>query len=265
MRRAFTLIELLVVVAIIATMTSVAVVSVRTGQDAARLKGSVRDAFATIRHARSMALVSKQPSIITYSTVQEDGENCARITVHTAKLISGSQVTTAETLEGETVRIGGDDEEKNGDIRADDAEGPAEGQGDTVGDFLFEPADSDVFHGISIKVIKEGDELADFDQERAKPKISVFSNVDYLLGRFNQDQEKKTAAGKTSDADASAVVSGGNREGQSEVSFVWEVNGRTEPHKVWFYRDGTRYDEGLCISIDRFGAAKVLGSGEEDE
>ena len=268
MRRAFTLIELLTIIVIIGTMVGVAVLNFRTGQDAARLKGSVRDAFATIRHARSMALLSKQPSIITYSTVEEDGEQCARIEVHTAKIFSESAVTVAETLdfdEVKTIRVDGSKEEED-ELPVDkhgkgEDEAPTEQSGgQTVQEMLFEPLDTDMFRGISLKVIREGDEV-EYEAERAKPKISVFSNVDFLLGKFNQakeEQAKKEAEAAEKSAAAAAV------DGQSEESFVWEVNGRTEPHKVWFYRAGTRFDEGLCISVDRFGAAKVL-SGEDDD
>ena len=262
MRRAFTLIELLAIIVIIGTMVGVAVLNFRSGQDAARLKGSVRDAFATIRHARSMALLSKQPSIITYSTVEEDGEQCARIEVHTAKIFSESAVAVAETLDGEMIRIDGSDgkedaapvDKKDGD----EEDAPAESSGGkSVEEMLFETLDTDMFRGISLKVIREGDEV-EYESERAKPKISVFSNVDFLLGKFNKAKEQA----KQEDAADNSAVSG-SHDGQPEESFVWEVNGRTEPHKVWFYRAGTRFDEGLCISVDRFGAAKVL-SGEDE-
>ena len=265
MRRAFTLIELLAIVVIIGTMVGVAVLNFRSGQDAARLKGSVRDAFATIRHARSMALLSKQPSIITYSTVEEDGEQCARIEVHTAKIFSESAVTVAETLDGELIRVDGSDEKESAppvDKKGKDGDeetAESSGGGQSIQEMLFEPLDTDMFRGISLKVIREGEDV-EYEAERAKPKISVFSNVDFLLGKFNQakeEQTKKAAEAAEKSAAAAAV------DGQSEESFVWEVNGRTEPHKVWFYRAGTRFDEGLCISVDRFGAAKVLSEEEE--
>ena len=270
MRRAFTLIELLAIIVVIGTMVGVAVLNFRTGQDAARLKGSVRDAFATIRHARSMALLSKQPSIITYSTAEEDGEPCARIEVHTARIFSESAVTVAETVDGETIRIDGEEgPAESGGPKSVGADGGrtedepvSGGEGQSVEEMLFEPLDTEMFRGISLKVIKDGDEV-EYEEERARPKISVFSNVDFLLGRFNKakaEREKKAAAAEPAEKPASAGVS----DGQSPESFVWEVNGRTEPHKVWFYRSGTRFDEGLCISVDRFGAAKVL-SGDEDD
>lgn len=272
MRRAFTLIELLAIIVIIGTMVGVAVLNFRTGQDAARLKGSVRDAFATIRHARSMALLSKQPSIITYSTVEEDGDQCARIEVHTAKIFSESQVTVAETLDGrDTVRVDGSDEPEEEPRPAakgkktgadEEAAAPESGGGQTVEEMLFEPLDTEMYRGIALKVIREGEDV-EYEAERAKPKISVFSNVDFLLGKFNQakaDAEKKAAA----EAEEAKASSAAAADGQASESFVWEVNGRTEPHKVWFYRSGTRFDEGLCISVDRFGAAKVL-SGDEDD
>ena len=80
-RRAFTLIELLVIVAIMATMVSVSVVSIRAGQSSARIKGATRNVMAAIRHARSMALVMMQPAIVTYSTTTVDDEVCAQVKV----------------------------------------------------------------------------------------------------------------------------------------------------------------------------------------
>ena len=107
MRRAFTLIEVLIVVAIMAMMVSVAAVSVRSGQDAARVKGAARDLMAAIRQARSMALVMMQPTVITYSTKRIDGEICAQVSVEGAKLLSASSSDTVETLSGEIVRRDG--------------------------------------------------------------------------------------------------------------------------------------------------------------
>ena len=266
MRRAFTLIEILVIVAIIAAMTSTAVVSIRAGQDSARIKGSVRDAFATIRLARSMALVSKQPSIITYSTVVEDGETCARIEVHTSKAFSDSPAMVAETLNGEKVYLsegGGEVLDAKSQQIGDDADEPLikDGEGKSTEDYLFEPADNEVFHGIALKVIKDGDELADFREERAKPKISVFSTADFWLNKFDENRAKKKQSEPASPDLSSEPVK--VEESQNPVSFVWEVNGRVEPHKVWFYRSGTKYDDGLCISVDRFGAAKVFDPEDE--
>ena len=104
MRRAFTLIEIIVVVAILAIMATAAVVGVRSGQDAARVKGATRDIMAAIRHARSMALVMMQPAIITYSTERDGDDVCAKITVDGAKLMSSGSSDTVQTLSGEEPR-----------------------------------------------------------------------------------------------------------------------------------------------------------------
>jgi hypothetical protein len=46
---------------------------------------------------------------------------------------------------------------------------------------------------------------------------------------------------------------------------VWETNGRTDPHQVWIYPDGSAPENGLLIRVDRFGAVKVVsGDGRED-
>ena len=88
MRRGFTLIELLVIIGIMGLMVAVGILSVGAGKGAARVKGATRDIFAAIRHARSTALVTQQPAIITYSTDEVDGEIVAKVEITSAKLFN---------------------------------------------------------------------------------------------------------------------------------------------------------------------------------
>lgn len=276
MRRAFTLIELLVIIAIIGVMISVGVVSISAGKGAARVKGATRDVFAAIRHARSTALVTMQPVVITYSTVEEDGEVMAKIEVSSAKLLdttidrSKVQTLTGEPLPDngyELVHIEGKEESaRKTNANGKDAETFAEtdSAGESVEEILFAPINTDIVKGMRLKVVLGEDGLP---EEGSKPsKISVFSNVDYLLGRFKdakaearkKESEKDGADGKT------ALTASG--ELQPEVSVVWETNGRVNAHQVWVYADGQKPEDGLSIKIDRFGAAKVLrGDGKDEE
>ena len=267
MRRAFTLIEIIVVVAILAIMATAAVVGVRSGQDAARVKGATRDIMAAIRHARSMALVMMQPAIITYSTERDGDEVCAKITVDGAKLMSSGSSDTVQTLSGEIVHRDGS--------KVDDAKKPAVGEdepkellgdsgGDSVEDVLFAPISSEVVRGVRIKVLT-GDELAETTQTEQKSanRISVFSNVDYLLGKYKEKKTEEAKAASEQPADQQASPANGSGEDQEPVSLVWEANGRCDPHRVLVYLDGKNPESGLCINIDRFGAAKVV-SDERD-
>ena len=267
MRRAFTLIEIIVVVAILAIMATAAVVGVRSGQDAARVKGATRDIMAAIRHARSMALVMMQPAIITYSTERDGDEVCAKITVDGAKLMSSSSSDTVQTLSGEIVHRDGS--------KVEDAKKPAVGEdepkellgdsgGDSVEDVLFAPISSEVVRGVRIKVLT-GDELAETTQTEQKSanRISVFSNVDYLLGKYKEKKTEEAKAASEQPADQQASPANGSSEDQEPVSLVWEANGRCDPHRVLVYLDGKNPESGLCINIDRFGAAKVV-SDERD-
>ena len=287
MRRAFTLIELLVIIAIIAVMISVGVVSITAGKGAARVKGATRDVFAAIRCARSTALVTMKPVIITYSTVEADGEVMAKIEITSAKIMDTStdrsnvQTLTGEPLQGdgyELVHIEKADESKGAAksaskvgaskaaSKAADGEPAAasESEGESVEEILFAPVNEDIVKGMRVKVVL-GDEALAAETAARPSKISVFSNVDYLIGRFKDAKAaaKKTedeAAGKTADKAASA-----KDELQEPVSVVWETNGRVDPHQVWVYADGQKPEDGLLIKIDRFGAAKVLpGDGREE-
>jgi len=263
-RRAFTLIELLVIVAIMATMVSVSVVSIRAGQNSARIKSATRNVMASIRHARSMALVMMQPAIVTYSTTTVDEEVCAQVKVECAKIADSHKSSDiVETLSGELIHRDGTEVKR-------DAKGPhveeeepvlAEGDGQTVMDVLFEPISTEVVRGVRIKVAV-GDDLPQFEQEEKKAnKISVFSNVDYLLGKYrDQKQEEKK---KDEEESASATTPEKADESQEPVSIVWEANGRCDPHRVWVYLDGSSPENGLCIKVDRFGAAKVVSDDED--
>ncbi len=264
LRRAFTLIELLVIVAIMATMVSVSVVSIRAGQGAARIKGATRNVMASIRHARSMALVLMQPAVVTYSTTMVDDEVCAQIKVDGAKLTDSLKATDiVETLSGEPIhRDGTLVKRKAGDGNDDEAQSLADGAGQTVEEVLFEPVSTEVVRGVRIKVAVGDEMLATGDEEKSANKISVFSNVDYLLGKY---RERKKAEGKKTEEDegASASASAKADEGQEPVSIVWEANGRCDPHRVWVYLDGSTPEKGLCIKVDRFGAAKVVSDDED--
>ena len=256
--RGFTLVELLVIIAIMAAMTTVSVLSIRAGQGAARMKGATRDIFASVRQARSVALVTGQPAIISYAETEIEGERSAKITITSAKLMSEG-VKRAETLSGEVVTIGADDEKAG-----DEGEAPS-GGGTTIEEILFAPMSEDIVRGIRIKVLKNEEQLErTASEEQSSAKISVFSNVDYLIGRFND--AKKAAEEKKKDEDEHKDESKpvASTELQEEVSFVWEVNGRCTPHRVWVYSDGESPENGLCIKVDRFGAAKIV-SGDEAE
>ena len=300
MKRAFTLIELLVILAIIAVMISVGVVSITAGKGAARVKGATRDVFAAIRCARSTALVTMKPVIITYSTVESDGEVMAKIEITSAKIMdtttdrSQVQTLTGEPLQGdgyELVHIEKADESKGSakagskagskvGSKADSKVGaskatskPADGEpaaaseseGESVEEILFAPVNEDIVKGMRVKVVL-GDEALAAETAARPSKISVFSNVDFLIGRFKDakaaaKKKEDEAAGKTDDKSAAT-----KDELQEPVSVVWETNGRVDPHQVWVYADGQKPEDGLLIKVDRFGAAKVLpGDGREEK
>ena len=268
MRRAFTLIEILVVVAIMAIMATAAVLGVRAGQDAARVKGATRDIMASIRHARSMALVMMQPAIITYSTTHVDDEVCAQIKVDGAKLMGKASSDTVQTLSGEIVMRDGtkvEDVKKKADSGEETKELLEDTGGDTMEDYLFAPISTEIMRGVRIKVLI-GDEELPFEQDERKNanKISVFSNVDYLLGKYKEKnaEEKKAEEEKAAESQ-SASAPAGREEDQEPVSVVWEANGRCDPHRVWVYLDGSTPEKGLCIKIDHFGAAKILSNDED--
>jgi len=264
MRKAFTLIEILVVLAIIAITVSVSAVGIGRGTSTARLRGATRDAFATMRQARSLALVSQKPCVITYVDSTGDEGSSARIEISTAQLMDSSRAVEAQTLSGDRVMIGGDAAASVGDGGE-----TVSGGGETTEEILFSRISEEVLRDVRVKVVKEGEEDSGEESEmKAKSKISAFSNVDYILGRFEDSRKREQESGASGqnggDGEEKDSQPSSDSSGKGEsVSIVWETNGRCEPHRVWIYTVGSSPEKGLCISVDRFGAAKVLGKGED--
>jgi hypothetical protein len=200
----------------------------------------------------------------------EDEEPVAKIEIHSAKILSSENgLGAVQTLSGEPLKTEQDEETAGAAASAasggDAAEaGKKEQGGETLEDVLFAPISTEIVKGMRLKVVV-GDEEAEFaDAPARKSKVSVFSNVDYLLGKFKGAKETAKEEEKKEEAEAKTAPAG--QDLQEEVSVVWETNGRTDPHQVWIYPDGSEPQKGLLIKIDRFGGVKVLsGDGREDE
>ena len=284
MRRGFTLIELLVIVGILATMVSIGVGSLSTGQGMARVRGATRDVYAAIRHARSTALVTGQRVLVNYSNEMIDDEPSVKIEVVAAKIMSSDGdrpqaqpyyvMEYKELPQKQKTQAGGKFElvhiRKPGEGDGEKSES-SEG-GETLEEFLFSPMNTDVIKGMRI-LVKKGDEvLTEETTEQTRSRISVFSNVDYLQGRYKEAKaeaaKKDAESGGLAESGKSSVPSpdGGANDMGEAVSVVWETNGAVEPHRIWIYSNGKKPEEGLMLNVDSFGAIKVLsGDGKEDD
>ena len=272
MRRAFTLIELLVIVAILATMVTIGVGSIASGQGMARVKGATRDVFAAIRHARSTALVTGQRVLVNYSNGKIDDEVCVKVEVVAAKIMNADAnrpkptpywVEEYKELPQQKVKLVNVREPAT--ASAAEGEQPAAG-GETVEEILFSPMDASVVRGMRI-VVKKGDEaLADETDVQKRSRISMFSNVDYLQSRYKDAKKESESGGDGSGKDSASPLGGSVNDMDEEVSVVWETNGAVEPHKIWIYPDGKKPEDGLMLNVDQFGGIKVVdGDGREED
>ena len=272
-RSGFTLVELLVIIGIIATMVTVAVVSIRQGQGAARQRGAARDVFAVIRHARSVALVSEEPCIITFSSAREDGIVVSKIDIVTSKKLAGANNNTVQTLYGAYVTLNKPEQEPEPtavgeeDLQPDEeAQVEEQSKGIAVEDYLFETVSKDVLTDIRILVEMTGDG-SDLVDERGmkRSNISAFSNVDYLLGRYEKATEKAKEE-KEDDSSTDFLVDESLALEEDPLPeptrIVWQANGMCDPHRIWVYLDGAEKESGLVVDVDMFGAVKVLTAEE---
>lgn len=253
MRRAFTLLELLAVVGVIAVMAGAATMSIRGGQQAARIRGATRDVYAAIRQARSTALVTQQPCVISFRTETVNEEPCAKIEIASKNLFGKNSVAEATTLDGQRVILDDNTNEGSG--------------GETIEEILFAPISEEVLRGIVIKVTKGDETLPGVGEEnRFRSKISVFSTTDFITGEYEKARQQRLDAEAKEQAETEAKEKVDTAEPtQAPVSVLWEVNGRCdEAHRVWVYPSGKSPENGLSIKVDRFGAIKVLAPDEED-
>lgn len=238
--KAFTLIELLVVVAILGTMVTIGVVSVQSGQDVSRTKGAMRDVYAAIRHARSMALVIGKPIQVTYSNEKIDEESAVRIGVKIQggdKLMSGR--SPHEPIQPYFVK-------NYQDLASPVAAGDETSQeGETLEDVLLAEMDQDVLKGLRVKVVLS--ETVDQDETAAQRanRLSVSSTA----GGAFESRELKTETAETPPEDDSM---------EAPVTVVWQTNGVSEPHVVWLYREEQKPEDGLVLKVDRYGGIKIL-------
>ena len=262
MRRGFTLIELLVICAILATMVSIGVGSIMSGQGTARVKGATRDVYAAIRHARSVALVTGQQVVVNYSNEKVDDETCVRIEVVAAKIMNAD----ANRPQPTPYWVEDYKELPQKAKVTDEAKGEGEGGGETIEEILFSPMDASVIKGMRI-LVKKGDEaLTDETAVQVRSRISVFSNVDYLQSRYKEAKQEAKAKEEAKGEGEGDAGSGSVNDMDGEVSVVWETNGAVEPHKIWIYPDGKKPEDGLMLNIDQFGGIKVVdGDGREED
>ena len=287
MRRAFTLIELLVICAILATMVTIGVGTIRSGQGSARVKGATRDIYAAIRHARSVALVTGQRVLVTYSNETEDDEPVAKVDVVSAKIMNTASddvvvqpyyvmdykdlpqkpAARQEKYELVHIRRAETKDASSGDGGSGDGKDGAGGE--TLEEVLFSPMSTSVVKGMKLKAVKGEEAVADETDVQRSHRISMSSNVDWLL-KLYKGAKAESEASKKEEAASSALQGKGDDSSiddmQEPVSVTWETNGAVEPHKVWIYAAGQKPEQGLLLNIDRFGAVKVLnGDGREED
>ncbi len=263
--KGFTLIELLVIIGIMAAMVTVGVVGLNSSRATTRLFGAGRDVMAMIRRARSLALVTQKPVVITYSNESADGESYAKVEITADRIFKSKKNTEAvQNLAGETVI----------EAVVDDGE---ESSGETLEDVLSpESIPLDVVKGLKIKVLDESDQLQLPENEKRRSKISIFSTADNVSRTLNAGEGAGpgSAAGETHTALATAFGSSASprqicgTEGDGSESAADEateepfavafaVNGTVNPpHRIWIYREESSPEKGICIHVDRFGEPK---------
>ena len=251
----FTLVELLVVVAIIAIMLSTAALSVGSGTTAVRMKNAVRSVWQLSGYARTMALLRQHAVVVTYSEVWE-GDTFVKSKI---EVKAGSEISTPTAEQSPTVaRSIFDPEAEIPQLEEETEEDSADS---VVQEGMEEKAFE--FPDVHLKVELQGED-GSFEGEKKKA-VSVFSNVDYLLGRNKQKQDSKDEKAGRTRSGASDEEEETKQETREPVSIVFETNGRCEPHRILVWKDGKDEDSATVLEVDRFGAMKNPDSEDDDK
>ena len=248
-RHGFTLVELLVVVAIIAVMLSTAALSVSSGTTSVRMKNAVRSVWQLSGYARTMALLRQYAVVVTYSEVWE-GDTFVKSQI---EVKAGSEMSTPSAEMSSSVARS---------IFDPEAELPAleeETEEDSAENIVQEGLEARAyeFPDVHVKVEFAGEEESLNGKKKA---VSVFSNVDYLLGRGKSD---KAESEKEEEKRPLGAEDKEKQEMREPVSIVFETNGRCEPHRILVWKDGQDEDAAMVLEVDRFGAIK--NPEEEDD
>lgn len=240
--RGFTLVELLVVVAIIGVMLATAALSVGSGTTAVRLKNAVRSVWHLSGYARTMALLRQRAVVVTYSEIWEN-DTFVKSRIDVAAGADGG--AAAEAASPARSIFDPDAEPPELADQTVEAEEAAEAM-------AVEPQD---FPDVRIKVEWLAEDGEGLDKKKT---VSVFSNVDYLLGRRAKAAEtERKPDGETDDEVRT--------ESRAPVSVVFETNGRCAPHRILVWKDGQDESTATVLEVDRFGVMRNPETDDEDE
>ena len=257
-RHGFTLVELLVVVAIVAIMLSTAALSVGSSTAAVRMKNAVRSVWQLSGYARTMALLRQHAVVITYSEVWE-GDSFVKSKI---EVQAGTEVTTPTgELSSTVARSIFDPEAEPPEV---DEEATDENSEENV---VAEGIDAAAheFPDIHLKVELLGEDGESLDGK--KKNVSVFSNVDFLLGRGKaaaEESAKKDSSDGQRTGKAGDENDGTEQETREPVSIIFETNGRCEAHRILIWKDGQDESQATVLEVDRFGTIKNPDAEDDD-
>jgi len=155
-----------------------------------------------------------------------------------ALLKQRSAVLTYETVTAESGTAGRITLELQGEGGAGDSE-------DEMTEEFMNPPPQD-FEGVVIRAEK----VAEDGEKEGEFRTSVFSNVDFLVGK----KKEKVAS---TDEDGAEEDSAEEDELEEPVSVVFEPNGRCERHIVYVRPVGSDDENSFVVEVDPFGNPEV--------
>lgn len=256
-RSGFTLVEVIIVIVIMAVIMGSALMSVTAGMRSAAVRDAARTVQQYVRHAKAVALLKQRPVVLQFEEVNENGEfvkSRISLTFSGDAQGGGSGIGMARgsvASDGLTRTLSGQLVDPNAGAEIAAGGMPSTAAGEPQDPLMAEPRE---FEGVRISA-----RLRD-ETEVARPRISVFSNVDVILKKKAAEAARAKEKEREAQERSLGAVIGKSDDDQKEeedkessFSVVYEANGRCEPFVVTVYKDGMDERDGLTVNISRFG------------
>ena len=265
-RAGFTLIEILIVTGIICVMLAVAVTSIASGRNAARVRAAARGVSQMSHYASALAILRQHPAVISFSgntiTVQLSGEGVDTSEVGQPALPIYQEVNGVEVApqmvevvpdEAEPDAGGGKGEPKKGVLYTED---PLD---------LEELAKEDAtrsFEGVVFRVELVDEEGRSLDVQTA---TQLRSEADALVAKRKPAGAAWSNTSGEIDLGASDDAQKNEVRPEDQGRVIYETNGNCAPYRVKIFaatEDGEEGEELMTVHVSRSG--KVTIGDEED-
>lgn len=264
-RAGFTLFEILIVVGIICTMLAVAVTSLASGRDAARVRAAARGVAQMSHYASALALLRQHSAVISFSgnaiSVQLSGEGVDTSEVGSPALPIYQEVNGVEVAP-QMVEVESDEAEPVGKEKAGQPRGVLYTEDPLDLEELAKEDATRTFEGVVFRVELVDEQGRELDAQTAS---QLRSEASALVAKRKPAGAAWSNTSGEIDLGASDDVKKPEVRPEDQGRVIYETNGNCAPYRVKIFaatEDGEAGAELMTVHVSRSG--KVTIGDEKD-